>query len=221
MKVHDILEKYQLSSRSFASLIDISPATVTYWQKNHEGEVPLKFERQAEIVLGCIDYVAKISNSKYKNVTPLIIEFKKSPFWKNWNHLKLVLSQSIDTDALTSYSDLHLEIERYINEQTDGAKLVKELPKDLEKYSLKFDLYLKNNKNNYILIHLIEKAITLKDIIEQLNDIEKTHKKFPHITFYIFAKEVKNSIKLTLEDMDYITLVETEIEGKVAFKKIK
>jgi|GEM_PF-4580702 hypothetical protein len=221
MKINDIMKKYKLSARSIAILVDVTPATVNYWQKNHNGVIPAKFLDRTQSALGTIDKIAEISNVNFSEICPLVIEFKKSPFWRNWAHLKYLLLQSLPAKNEGSSSFLIKEIEKYIEKTEGNLKEYDNPRKETAKLVPMLDIALGNDEGNLVGFFIFNNTITLKGILKELSVIEEIHSELPESKYYFFASKVENSILLATEDDKYVNFVEFKTGKNTQFKKVQ
>lgn len=221
MQVTTLLKKYGISLRTLATLIGVSPATINYWENNHSGLIPAKFQKETEEAFSSIDKISVYIEVEPKDIIPLIIEFKKSPFFKGWPHLVLTLSHSLDIESISTDSSLTNEIERYIAQDVGEVKVITKCPKKLAEFWGVFDLCLETVEKKYVFVYSIEKAVSLPDIVDKLNNIQNAFNALPNSTFYIFAHEIGNSVRFAIQDFEYINLVNTQVNQKVAFRKVR
>ena len=222
MKITDIMERYQISTRSLATLLDVTPATISYWQKTHNGEIPQKFLKNAENVFKTIDKISELSNSSFPEICPLILEFKKSPFWRDWPHLSYILLQSLPLKDGGSNQSLVDSLKQYL--ESREKQLLKEpfkLPQKLKELTLDIDLVLQSSDTTLVGAFLYNTKITLNDIFKELSIVEDIHNEYPKSVFYFFATEIENSIHLATEDSKYIRLIKYIDGSPLSFEDAK
>ncbi len=179
MKLSNILKKHQISTRALAELLDISPATITYWKSNND-EVPTKYIRQVERVLSTLERIAINADSSIKDVVKPIIEIKKSPLWEGYELLEKRLAQDI-----TQVNSDILYLRENIKHIAPGFK--KDRTKEARKKNFREPLvaFGENHKKKVFALFYEEEIFDLNHI-KELEDIFKSmNEAFGEIEFIL------------------------------------
>jgi len=218
MKIKEISTKYNLSFRSLAALFGVTAPTFIYWEKHHNGEIPEKFESPILEAMSSIDEIIEKSGFAPKDAIPLILEFRRSPFWKNWDHLKKVLIPQKDQSILTR--DIFLKAEFFIHTHHKGLIAI-ENSNIRDSYFINgFDFSYHDKRECMIFGLIYDKTISFKDILQGLTNIEKARSIYPNSIFYIFARKIENSVRFALEEEVYIRMVSLKESNDNEFELI-
>lgn len=204
-----------MSTRSLATLLGITAPTIIYWQNHFNGEIPDKFIEDVDLALGTLDEISKASGHHLEEILPTIIELRKSPFWKDWGHLKQILLQG---ESEISKSPYFYRIEGFLKKKHPELKEFKGLEEKVGKKTPTLDLAFKDKKGNLVGVLLYTSIISFPNVLKGLTLIEKIRAILPNSTFYIFASLIENSVRLGLEDLSYITLVEYKEKNDMEFE---
>lgn len=221
MKINEIMEKYQISTRALAMLIDVTPATINYWQKTHDGEIPAKFIKNVEISFKTIDRISELAEVNPSDICPLILEFRKSPFWRDWPHLSFILTQSLPVKSVDNRYSLLDGVKEFLKQEVQMLGEAKNIPESVKELIVNVDVVFQGKEGTLVVAYLYSHEISLKDILKDLSVAEDIHKEYPDSIFYFFAPLMENSIHLATENDEYIRLINYTEDDPVKFNRAK
>ena len=202
-----------------AGLLGVSAPTLIYWESNFEGEVPERFLGELSNIVNTIESISERTSVPSKKIIPILLEFKKSPFWKGWPEFKNLMTSSIGTE--TNVKMVHDGIDGHILHLPGQLKAFKALSSKIGSLEDKLHLAYKDKSGDLLGVFIFPIPISLPTILKEFEAIEKIRTILPSAHFHIYAKKIENSVRFGLADLNYIKLFEYDEKMEVLIKEIK
>lgn len=173
--IENILKEFTVSISGLAVLIEVNPATIHRWI-NDEMEISQENIDKINEFSSIIHSMANGANCQVNEIIKTLVNLKKSPLWKGWDHAAQMVGSIDITLQNEDYLKRHLLQNHHLLEE--NLRPLKRIPAGVD-----IDALFKDKKGNYVAFKYFKKTVAtdeygkIKVLLSNISDnIGKRHR---------------------------------------------
>ncbi|MBL6991357.1 MAG: hypothetical protein ISR65_16355 [Bacteriovoracaceae bacterium] len=149
--IESILKEFAISISGLAILIEVNPATIHRWI-NDEMEISQENIDKINEISSIINSMANRANCNVSDIIKTLVNLKKSPLWRGWDHAAQMLGSIDVTLQNENYLKRHLLQNHHLIEE--NLRPLKRIPTGVD-----IDALFKDKKGNHVAFKFYKKNV--------------------------------------------------------------